>query len=167
MIRGLEFVVDHKAEYNIRVVNLSLESSTPGSYKTDPLDAAVEAAWFKGIVVVAAAGNRGSQDGAVSYAPGNDPYVITVGAIDDDGSKADGDDAPPELVEPRQDQGRLRQAGDPRAGRADRVHAGPEQRLLAPVPDCIVDGEMIRAGGTSMAAPVVSGAVALILQKEP
>ena len=60
VIYGLQFVVDHKAAYNIRVVNLSLESTTPGSYKTDPLNAAVEAAWFKGIVVVAAAGNRGS-----------------------------------------------------------------------------------------------------------
>jgi serine protease AprX len=95
VIRGLEFVIEHKAEYNIRVVNLSLESAEPGSYKTDPLDAAVEAAWFKGIVVVAAAGNRGSEDNAVSYAPGNDPFVISVGAIDDDGSKADGDDARP------------------------------------------------------------------------
>ena len=83
VIRGLQFVVDHKADYNIRVVNLSLEAATPGSYKTDPLDAAVEAAWFKGIVVVAAAGNRGSAPDAVSYAPGNDPYVITVGAVDD------------------------------------------------------------------------------------
>ncbi len=133
VIRGLEFVVDHKADYNIRVVNLSLESSTPSSYKTDPLDAAVEAAWFKGIVVVAAAGNRGSQNGAVSYAPGNDPFVITVGAIDDDGSKADGDDARPSWSSRGMTKDGYRQAGDPRAGRRHRLHAGPEQRLLAPV----------------------------------
>jgi serine protease AprX len=54
VIYGLQFVVDNKAAYNIRVVNLSLESTTPGSYKTDPLNAAVESAWFKGIVVVTA-----------------------------------------------------------------------------------------------------------------
>src|SRR6185503_1392804 len=53
-IYGLQFVVDYKSTYNIRVVNLSLESSDPQSYKTDPLDAAAEAAWFNGIVVVAA-----------------------------------------------------------------------------------------------------------------
>ena len=95
VIYGLQFVVDNKAAYNIRVVNLSLESTTPGSYKTDPLNAAVESAWFKGIVVVTAAGNRGSADDAVSRAPGNDPYVITVGAYDDQASNADGDDSRP------------------------------------------------------------------------
>ena len=95
VIYGLQFVVDNKAAYNIRVVNLSLESTTVGSYKTDPLDAAVEAAWFKGIVVVTAAGNRGSAADAVSRAPGNDPYVITVGAYDDQASNADGDDSRP------------------------------------------------------------------------
>ena len=63
------------------------------SYKTDPLDAAVEAAWFNGIVVVAAAGNRGTADDAVDYAPGNDPYVITVGGVDDQGTKGTIDDA--------------------------------------------------------------------------
>ena len=62
MIYGLQFAVDHKADYNIRVVNLSLESTDAESYKTDPLDAAAEAAWFDGIVVVAAAGNRGTGD---------------------------------------------------------------------------------------------------------
>ena len=55
VIYGLQFVVDNKAAYNIRVVNLSLESTAIGSYKTDPLNAAVESAWFKGIVVVTAA----------------------------------------------------------------------------------------------------------------
>src|SRR4029079_2635602 len=71
VIYGLQFVVDNKAAYNIRVVNLSLESTAVGSYKNDPLHAAVEAAWFKGIVVVTAAGNRGSAADSVSRAPGN------------------------------------------------------------------------------------------------
>jgi serine protease AprX len=60
VIYGLQWVVDFKSQYNIRVVNLSLESTTPNSYKTDPLDAAVESAWLKGLVVVAAAGHPGS-----------------------------------------------------------------------------------------------------------
>ena len=60
-IYGLQFAVDFKDDYNIRVANLSLESSVAESYKTDPLDAAVESAWFSGIVVVAAAGNRGTR----------------------------------------------------------------------------------------------------------
>src|SRR5215210_5704325 len=57
VIYGIQFAVDHRDEYNIRVLNLSLESTVSESYKTDPLDAAVESAWLKGIVVVAAAGN--------------------------------------------------------------------------------------------------------------
>ena len=59
-IYGLQFAVDHQAEYNIRVVNLSLSSTEAQSYSLDPLDAAVESAYFHGILVVAAAGNRGA-----------------------------------------------------------------------------------------------------------
>jgi serine protease AprX len=167
VIYGLQFVVDNKAAYNIRVVNLSLESSTPGSYKTDPLDAAVESAWFKGITVVAAAGNRGSAPDAVSYAPGNDPYVITVGAYDDQASLLDGDDSRP--------------AWSSRGTTADGfakpdIHApgsgivstlAPNSAFSRMCPSCIVDGQMIRAGGTSMAAPMISGVVALMLQYYP
>src|SRR4051795_11132067 len=112
VIAGIQFAVDHKAEYNIRVLNLSLESSATESYKTDPLDAAVEAAWFKGIFVVAAAGNRGAGGDAVSHAPGNDPYVVTVGAVDDKGTKEIADDEPPSWS-----------GGAPRRGRT-RNHGG-------------------------------------------
>ena len=93
VITALQFVVDHKDDLNIRVVNLSVSSDTPGSYRDDPLDAAVEFAWHAGIVVVAAAGNRGDAADAVEYAPGNDPYVISVGATDEAGTVDPGDDA--------------------------------------------------------------------------
>jgi len=93
VINALDWVAANAQKYNIRVVNLSLESTTPSSYKTDPLDAAVESAWLKGLVVVAAAGNRGTDADAVQYAPGNDPYAISVGALDDQMSQADGDDS--------------------------------------------------------------------------
>src|SRR5207249_3494969 len=92
LIDGLQFVVSHEAQYNIRVVNLSVRSGSANSYRTDPLDAAVEATWMHGIVVVAAAGNSGTASDAVSYAPGNDPYVITVGGVDDRGTKGISDD---------------------------------------------------------------------------
>ena len=60
----------------------------PSNFTEDPLDQAVEKLWFSGVTVVAAAGNYGSADGpsGVPFAPGNDPFVITVGAIDLEGS---------------------------------------------------------------------------------
>jgi len=69
-----------RADQGARWVNVSLESTQSESYKTDPLDAAVESAWFHGIVVVAAAGNRGTSADAVTRAPGNDANAISVGA---------------------------------------------------------------------------------------
>ena len=101
VIYGIEFAIEHKDEFNIRVLNLSLQSTSAESYKTDPLDAAVEAAWFSGITVVAAVGNRGNAADAVNYAPGNDPYVISVGGIDDSGTKNDRRRRDRRLVEPR------------------------------------------------------------------
>ena len=89
LLQGLQWVLDNKAAYNIRVVNLSLNSSVAESYHTSPLDAAVEILWFNKIVVVASAGNQGS--GAI-YPPANDPFVITVGATDDKGTSRLSDD---------------------------------------------------------------------------
>src|ERR1051325_85968 len=80
VVAGLQWVLQNKSTYNIRVVNLSLNSSVAESYNTSPLDAAVEILWFNQIVVVVSAGNKGS--GAI-YPPANDPFVITVGATDD------------------------------------------------------------------------------------
>src|SRR3954469_20238589 len=166
-INGLQFVVDHKDDYGIRVVNLSLESTTPGSYRTDPLDAAVEAAWFHGIVVVAAAGNHGATPQAADYAPGNDPFAITVGAVDDQGTDTPDDDAyaPWSSVGKTQDGIDKPEIGAPGAHIVSTLAPGSDFTRLCP--DCIVDGEYIRAGGTSMAAPVVSGVAALMLQRHP
>jgi serine protease AprX len=167
VIYGLQFVVDHQADYNIRVVNLSLESSEPQSYRTDPLDAAVESAWRHGIVVVAASGNRGSAADAVSYAPGNDPYVISVGAVDDRGTKGQQDDSVASWTS----------NGTTQDGFAKPDVLAPGAHIVAPLapgsafaslcPSCIQDGGYIRAGGTSMAAPVVAGIAADLLQAHP
>jgi serine protease AprX len=167
VINGLQFVVDHKAALGIRVVNLSLSSTVAESYKTDPLDAAVEAAWFSGIVVVAAAGNDGTLPDAVSYSPGNDPYVISVGALDDRGSTRLDDD---QLAS-------WSSRGVTQDGIQKPEVLAPGTRLVAPLAPnsdferlcrrCMISHSYFRVSGTSMATAVVSGAAALVLEKNP
>ena len=99
VIAGIQKAVALKSTYNIRVINLSLGRPVSQSYKTDPLCQAVEAAWKAGIVVVVAAGNEGRNNSAGTQgygtiaAPGNDPYVITVGAMKTKGTVGRSDDA--------------------------------------------------------------------------
>jgi serine protease AprX len=168
VIAGIQFAVDHKAEYNIRVLNLSLESSATESYKTDPLDAAVEAAWFKGIFVVAAAGNRGPGDDSVSHAPGNDPYVVTVGAVDDNGTKEISDDEPTSWSSRGVTQDGFHKPDVYAPGAHIVSNLAPHSKFTELCDDCVTgDGEYIRAGGTSMAAPMVAGAAAIGFQLDP
>src|SRR5256712_983227 len=92
VISAIQRAINFQNKLHIRVMNLSLGRQVFESYTLDPLCQAVEAAWKKGIVVVAAAGNYGRDNsmGTQGYAtitsPGNDPYVITVGAMKTEGS---------------------------------------------------------------------------------
>jgi serine protease AprX len=168
VIYGLQFVIDHKDTYNIRVVNLSLESTVAESYKTDPLDAAVEAAWFQGIVVVAAAGNRGSDSDAVKYAPGNDPYVISVGAVDDKATKDINDDVRADWSSRGQTQDGFAKPDFYAPGAHIVSNLAPGSAFDALCPSCEREnGQYIQAGGTSMAAPIIAGVVASILEDRP
>ena len=98
VIAAIEQAIALKNKYNIRVINLSLGRPVFESYTQDPLCQAVEAAWKAGIVVVVAAGNDGRDNsfGNEGYgtimAPGNDPYVITVGAMRSMGTPSRTDD---------------------------------------------------------------------------
>jgi serine protease AprX len=168
VIYGIQFAVDNKSAYGIRVMNLSLSSATAESYRTDPLDAAVESAWFSGITVVAAAGNEGATNDGVTFAPANDPWVITVGALDDKGTFTRLDDVLASWSS----------HGLTQDGVAKPEVLAPGAHLvstLAPGSDfanlcsgCITDnGRYFRAGGTSMSAAVVSGAAALLLEEHP
>ena len=166
-IYGLQFAVDHKDDYNIRVVNLSVSSTTPQSYRIDPLDAAVESAYFHGILVVAAVGNRGSAEDAVSYAPANDPYALSVGAVDDQNTQARDDDAFADWSS----------AGTTQDGLSKPELGAPGAHIVSTLarrsafedlcPACVVDGDYIRVGGSSMAAPVVAGVAALMFEAHP
>jgi serine protease AprX len=167
VIYGLQFVVDHQADYNIRVVNLSLESTTAESYRTDPLDAAAEAAYFHGILVVAAAGNRGSAPDAGDHAPGNDPWVMSVGAVDDNATETRSDDTVVDWSSNGQTQDGLSKPDIMAPGAHIVSMLAPDSAFASMCPSCVVEPGYIRAGGTSMAAPVVSGTAALVFQQHP
>src|SRR5207253_7684977 len=90
LVNAIDWAIANRKAYNIRVLNISAELAGSGSYLTNLVDAAVERAWFSGIVVVVAAGNDGP--GTMTHAPANDPFVITVGAYDDRGTLSTADD---------------------------------------------------------------------------
>ncbi len=162
VVAGLQWVLENKDRYNIRVVNLSMNSSSYETYNTNPLCAAAEVLWFNGIVVVVSAGNRG---GGNLFPPANDPFVITVGATDDKNTWSRTDDtlAPfsaygvadgvskPDLVAP----GRYIKA------------PMPYGTLAQNGPAVWVEGDTYRMSGTSMSAPIVAAAAAILLEKEP
>ena len=167
VIYGLQFAVAHQSQFNIRVINLSLDSTTPQSYKTDPLDAAVESAWLHGIVVVTAAGNRDSASDAVQYAPANDPYAVTVGGVDENGSANPGGDTIASWSSRGTTQDGL-QKPDVYAPGAHIVSVLAPNSEFATSCSCIVgNGQYIQTSGTSMAAPMISGLVADLLQIHP
>lgn len=91
--RGLEWVVEHQAEYNIRVVNVSCGGDYEASYLTDTLSQAAEAAVRAGIVVVCAAGNDGGAEHHAVLPPASAPAVITVGGFSDNNTLEPGDNA--------------------------------------------------------------------------
>jgi serine protease AprX len=167
VLQGINWVVQHKDEYGIRVLNISMYAVPVAPYWADPYNRAVMAAWNAGIVVVASAGNTGPQPLSVGV-PGNTPYVITVGAFTDSRTTDDlGDDYIPEFsaagptldafVKP-----------DVIAPGAHIVSVMPNDSYLSDqYPDRRLAGHYFEMSGTSMSAAVVSGIVALMLSEHP
>jgi serine protease AprX len=179
VIAAIHQAIAVKSTYNIRVMNLSLGRPVFESYTVDPLCQAVEAAWKAGIVVVVAAGNDGRDPYTSGYAtitaPGNDPYVITVGAMNTKETPDRSDDVmttysskgptaidhivKPDLVAP--------------GNRVISLLAGNTlaqeypQNILSKTVYGDISKNYYILSGTSMAAPVVSGAAALLLEQSP
>jgi serine protease AprX len=180
VIAALGWIVANKNLHNIRVANLSVGAAVTESYRTDPLTVAAKQAVDAGVVVVTAAGNLGKnaqghpQYGAIT-APGNAPWVLTVGAYSHQGTVTRTDDvmapyssrgpsavdfeAKPDVVAPGTGSVSL---SDPTSTfyitKASLLLAGSRSTAYKPY---------LSLSGTSMAAPVVTGTIALMVQANP
>jgi serine protease AprX len=170
VIAAADWILANKSRYNIRVANFSLQSTVSGSFMYDPLNKAVEKLWFNGVVVVVAAGNYGV-DGlptTVAYAPGNDPFVISVGAADLNGTPTTRSD---DFAAPWSAFGyTLDGFAKPDIGAPGRMLVGPVQATATmPLehPERVTASGYMWMSGTSFAAPLVSGAAAQLLAKYP
>ena len=180
IISAIQQAIKLKSQYNVRVINLSLGRPIYESCNRDPLCRAVEAAWNNGIVVVTAAGNLGRNGYATVLSPGNSPHAITVGCMKTFETYPRGDDliasysskgptyidltVKPDLVAP---------------GNLVVSLLAPGSTLQSMYPGNVIaksyyststtpaSAGYFRLSGTSMATPVVTGAVALMLQSNP
>ncbi len=168
ILAGIQWFAAHKDTYGIRVLNLSLGSDSAQDYRLSPLNYAVERAWDAGIAVVVSAGNSGPGSQTIMK-PADDPFVITVGSSNDEGSVAAGDD----LVPVFSSRGPTRSNG---LAKPDVVSPGVHTISLASPGSAIeqkygssasIAGGYFRGTGTSMSTATVSGVVAQILQRTP
>jgi serine protease AprX len=182
VIAAIDYAISVKSTYNIRVINISVASGVFESYWLDPLTLAAKRAVDAGIVVVASAGNLGEdaygrkQSGGIT-APGNAPWVLTVGASSEQGTSTRSNDtiakfssrgptwvdfsAKPDIVAP---------------GVGIESLSDPNSLLYLTLPGMRISGALglnlgykpyLSLSGTSMSAPVVAGTVALMLEANP
>lgn len=152
VLKAIDYMIANRDQYGIRILNISVGMlPTANEQEKHNLMQAVEKAWKNGIVVVAAAGNNGPGRNTVTI-PGQCKSIITVGSIDD--------------YVPH---GKGLRAGYSGRGPTECCVVKPE--ILAPgtvIKSCSARGSGYETkSGTSMSAPVISGALALLLQKYP
>ncbi len=167
VIRGIGWALQVKDQINLRVLNMSFSGPVRSNYWDDPLNKAVMKAWQAGIVVVASAGNTGPDPMSIGV-PGNVPYIITVGAMTDDYTPFSYNDdkvasfssagptvegfVKPDIVAP--------------GGHISGLMSFDSQ-LVMEHPEFHDGGRYFEMSGTSQAAAVVSGVVALLLTDNP
>ena len=166
VLAAIQWVVSFKDTFGIRVMNLSLGTDSTQSYLHSLLDYAVERAWDAGIVVVVSASNLGPNPGTVTK-PGDDPLVVTAGAVDDNGTVDRADDTipgfsgagptvdgftKPDLVAP---------------GRSVVSLRAPGSTIDQQFPTGRVGDAYFKGSGTSFSTAITAGAAADLLDADP
>jgi serine protease AprX len=167
VVQGIQWVVDNKDVYNIQVLNMSIVAPVQSPYWADPLNQAVMRAWQAGIVVVAAAGNGGPAPLSIGV-PGNNPYVITVGAFTDHYTPYDWNDdylAPFSAAGPTLDGFVKPDLVAPGGHIVSTMHPGAF--LLREHQANKISQFYFSMAGTSQSAAVVSGVAALVRSANP
>ena len=166
VIAAVDWVVEHRNDdpaHPIRVLNLSYGTDGVQDYEVDPLTHAVENAWRAGIVVVVSGGNSGFGSGKLNN-PAYDPHVIAVGAADTRDTAWPSDDTVPDFSS-RGDASRRVDVTAP--GRSIVSLRDPGSYVDTVHPGARYEDRFFKGSGTSQAAAVVSGAVALLLEQRP
>ncbi|HWH04850.1 MAG TPA: S8 family serine peptidase [Gaiellaceae bacterium] len=165
VIAAADWILANRSQYGIRVANFSLRSADAAYALHDPLALAVRQLWLSGIVVVTAAGNEGPQ--RMLYAPASDPFVITVGAVDTNGTAGTVDDT----NAPWTSYGHTAEGfAKPELGAPGRYLSGPVpagSTLPTALPERVVAPGYMWMSGTSFAAPIVAGTAARLLALHP
>jgi serine protease AprX len=167
LISGLQWAVDNRSTYGIKVLNISLGFLPSQSTVNNPLDHAVEATWNSGIAVVASAGNAGPFNGTI-LSPGDDPLVITAGALDDMATTPVTDDEMNDFSSagPTSPDGWVK-PDLVTSGRSVVSLAAPGSTIYNEFPSARIGSANFVGSGTSFSAAITSGAVALVLADSP
>jgi serine protease AprX len=163
IVASVGWVIAHRNDngLHVRVLNLSF-GTPPSRYQSDLLAYAVEQAWKAGIVVVVSAGNEGEKHRGLT-SPAYDPFILSIGADDLSGTPAVGDDVVPSWSS----RGLGRNPDLVAPGRSIASLRDPNSALDLAHPEARVGDDLLKGSGTSQAAAVVSGAVALLLERRP
>ena len=165
IVAAIDWTVQHRNDpgLNIRVLNLSYGTDSLQSYQLDPIAFAVENAWRHGIVTVVAGGNEGITRGSLTD-PAVDPYVLAVGAANLNNTNL----LSCGTVAPFSSRGSALRSVDVVApGVSIESLRDPGSNIDVNHPGAVINTRFFRGSGTSQAAAVTSGAVALLLQARP
>ena len=167
VIQGIDWAMKNQKKLGIDVLNLSLGAIPTGPTATEPLDQAVESAWYSGLVVTVAAGNSGPFNGTI-LSPADDPLVITTGAFADNNSNSPTNWAacPFSSVGPTAFDGWLK-PDVVAPGRSVVSLLDPGSTIALANPQAVVNQANFVGSGTSFASAITAGAAALVLTDHP